>query len=170
MSEDVSPEVPEGAPLFNRAPGKSAAGVNLDGTPFGFRVTGAAAWDSGSEDFAMFSGDGNAASIAAMVKTACLMARGKPEAEVLAWLDAEKARLAADAQERPYKRGGHVIEGMREVYDTMVRETIAYALDEAWEQAYTGHRFGGEGLTLRTREPGRLKGDVPGSRAANRFR
>jgi hypothetical protein len=140
MSEDVNPEVPEGGPLFNRAPGHTAASANLDGAPFGFRVTGDAAWDSDSDDYAMFSAEGNAA-VAAMVKTARLMARGKPEAEVLAWLDAEKARMAADRQERPYKRGGHDIEGMREVYDTMVRETIAYALDEAWTQAY-GHRFG----------------------------
>ena len=37
--------------------------------------------------------------------------------------------------------GEHAVHG--EVYDTMVRETIAYALDGAWQEAY-GHRFGEE--------------------------
>lgn len=137
--------VPEGGPLFNRAPGKTAAEVNLDGAQFGFRVTGDAAWDSDSDDFAMFTAEGNAV-VAAMVKTARLMTRSSPEAETLAWLDAEKARLLKDETERPWKRdrpgreeASHA--GFDEIRDTMVRETIAYALDEAWVGAY-GHRFG----------------------------
>jgi hypothetical protein len=135
-------EVPEGGPLCNRAPGRTAADVNLEGAPFGFRATGDAAWDSNSDDFAMFTAEGNAAA-AALVKTARLMVMNRPETEVLAWVKAEKARMAADEGERPHKRGGHAITGMSEVRDTMVRETIAYALDEAWAQAY-GHRFGEE--------------------------
>jgi hypothetical protein len=143
---DSIPEVPEAGPLFNRAPGRTAADVNLDGAPFGFRVTGDAAWDPDSDDFAMFSNDGNTA-VAAMVKTARLMARSRPEAEVTAWLDAEKERLAADDGEHvsTARQGGpaRTHRGFSEVYDTMVRETIAYALDDAWRQAY-GHRFGEE--------------------------
>ncbi len=131
--------IPEGGPSWNRAPGKTAADVNLDASPFGFKVTGDAAWDSSSDDYAMFTAEGNAA-VAAMVKTARLKTRSEDEAQVLAWLGAEKERLAADRTGRPYKRGGHVVTGMSEVFDTMVRETIAYALDEAWQQAY-GHRF-----------------------------
>lgn len=141
-TESAEPEFPADGPAWNRSPGRSAADVNLDAAPFGFKVTGDAAWDSDSDDFAMFTAEGNAA-VAAMVKSARLMTASRPETEVVAWMDAEKARMAADAAERPYKRGGHDITGMSEVYDTMVRETIAYALDEAWVQAY-GHRFGEE--------------------------
>jgi hypothetical protein len=130
----------EDRPAWNRAPGKTAADVNLDAAPHGFKVTGDAAWDSDSDDFAMFTAEGNAR-VAAMVKTARLKTRAEPEEAVLAWMQAEKEQMAADTAERPYKRGGHVITGHAEVYDTMVRETIAYALDEAWTQAY-GHSFG----------------------------
>lgn len=143
---DSIPEVPEAGPLFNRAPGRTAADVNLDGAPFGFRVTGDAAWDPDSDDFAMFSAEGNAA-VATMVKTARLLARHKPEAEAEAWLAAEKARLAGDAGTYLYlprhqdASGKRVKTGHEEVRDTMTRETIAYALDEVWTDAY-GHRFG----------------------------
>jgi len=132
--------VPEDGPAWNRAPGKTAADVNLDAAPFGFKVTGDAAWDSESDDFAMFTAEGNAA-VSAMVKTARLKTRSEDEAAVLAWIGAEKERMAADTAERPSERGGHAITGMSEVRDTMVRETIGYALDEAWAQAY-GHKFG----------------------------
>jgi hypothetical protein len=137
-------EMPEGGPLCNRAPGRSAAAVNLDGAPFGFRATGDAAWDSDSDDFAMFTQDGNEA-VAAMVRTARIMARCKPEDEVIAWIRAEKARLCADTGSHPYlarhQRPGHEVQaGHGEVYDTMVRETIAYALDEVWQEAYA-HEF-----------------------------
>ena len=122
--------------------------MNLDGAPFGFRATGDAAWDPESGDFAMFSQDGNEA-VAAMVKTARLMTRAATEAGVLAWLDGEKGRLKADTgrhERLPRLRartepGRLTCLGFDEVSDTMVRETIAYALDEAWTAAY-GHRFG----------------------------
>jgi len=139
--EGYSESVPEDGPNWNRAPGKTAADVNLDAAPWGFKVTGDAAWDSDSDDFAMFTAEGNAR-VAAMVKTARLKVRSEPEAEVLAWVQAEKGRMAADAAERPHKRAGHPVTGMSEVRDTMVRETVAYALDEAWTAAY-GHEFGG---------------------------
>jgi hypothetical protein len=138
--------VPENGPDWNRGPGKTVADVNLDAAPYGFKVTGDAAWDSDSDDYAMLTAEGNAA-VAAMVKTAKLKARGEDEAAVLAWIEGEKERLAEDMVRRPVHspissqtgRDTHV--GMSEVFDTMVRETIAYALDEAWVQAY-GHRFG----------------------------
>ena len=138
--------IPEGGPAWNRAPGRTPAEVNLDGAPFGFKVTGDAAWDSGSDDFAMFTAEGNAR-VAAMVKTARLKTRSEDEAAVTAWIEAEKEKLAEDQVRRPVHsrissqtgRDAHV--GMSEVFDTMVRETIAYALDEAWVAAY-GHRFG----------------------------
>ncbi len=129
---------------WNRSPGRTAADVNLDAAPFGFKVTGDAAWDSDSDDYAMFTAEGNAA-VAAMVKTARLMTQDRPEAEVLAWVGAQKEQLAADTGTYRYPPGrlnaGKAKTGHGEVYDTMVRETIAYALDEAWVQAY-GHRFG----------------------------
>lgn len=109
---------------LNREPGRSAAEVNLDGAPMGFRVTGDAAWDTGSTDYAMFSAQGNLA-VAGMVLTASALTLTEPEAVVLAWIETEKARIA---------------DGSPEVYDTMVRETIAYALDTAWARAY-GHTF-----------------------------
>lgn len=120
--------------------------MNLEGAPFGFRATGDAAWDSGSDDFAMFSAEGNKA-VAAMVATARILARCKPEAEAIAWLDAEKARLAADTGSYLHEPRHQDASGKRsktghaEVRDTMTRETIAYALDEAWREAY-GHTFG----------------------------
>ena len=126
--------VPEGGPAWNRAPGRTAADVNLDAAPFGFKVTGDAAWDPDSDDFSMFSEEGNLR-VAAMVKTARLKTRSEEEAAVLIWIKGEKARMAGPVGED----GEHAVHG--EVYDTMVRETIAYALDGAWEQAY-GHRFG----------------------------
>jgi hypothetical protein len=139
--------VPEGGPAWNRSPGRTAADVNLDAAPYGFKVTGDAAWDSGSDDFAMFTEAGNLA-VAAMVATARLKTRGEGEAAVLAWLEAEKERLAEDMTRRPklprlVAAGvpAGMVTGMSEVFGTMVRETIAYALDEAWREAY-GHRFG----------------------------
>jgi hypothetical protein len=146
--EGYRESIPEGGPAWNRAPGRTAADVNLDGAQFGFKVTGeAAAWDSGSHDYAMFSEAGNLA-VAAMVDTARLKTRSEDEAAVLAWIKAEKERLAEDLVRRPQLASltaagapDTPVTGMSEVYDTMVRETIAYALDEAWEQAY-GHRFG----------------------------
>jgi hypothetical protein len=138
--------VPENGPDWNRGPGKTVADVNLDAAPYGFKVTGDAAWDSSSGDYAMFTAEGNAA-VAAMVKTARLKTLGEDEAAVLAWIRGEEERLAEDMVRRTVhspvssqtRRDTHV--GMSEVFDTMVRETIAYALDEAWMQAY-GHRFG----------------------------
>ena len=138
--EGYSASVPDDGPAWNRSPGKTAADVNLDAAPYGFKVTGDAAWDSASDDYAMFTAEGNAA-VAAMVKTARLKTRSEDEGAVLAWIKAEKERMAADATERPHRRGGRVVAGMSEVRDTMVRETIAYALDEAWTEAY-GHGFG----------------------------
>ena len=119
--------VPESGPAWNRAPGKTAADVNLDAAPFGFKVTGDAAWDPDSGDFAMFTAEGNAM-VARMVTEARYRVRNLvAEHFVLAWIADAKGRI---------KRAGH-----GEVWDTMVRETIAYALDEAWTEAY-GHRFG----------------------------
>ncbi len=60
--------------------------------------------------------------VVAMVETARLKCRTDPEAAVLSWLKAEHERVAA---------GGHP-----EVHDTMVRETITYALGESWLAAY----------------------------------
>ena len=111
---------------WNRGEGTTAASVNLDAAPFSFKVTGDAAWDSDSGDYAMSSAEGNAA-VAAMVKTARIRCRTEPEPAVTAWLETERDRLDAS--------------GHGEIYDTMVRETIAYALDEAWQEA-CGHRFG----------------------------
>lgn len=55
-----------------------------------------------------------------------LCSSGQPEHAVLAWLRAETCRITADHGEAG---------------DSMVRETIAYALDSAWRQA-CGHDFG----------------------------
>jgi len=111
--------------MWNRNDNTTAASVNLDGAPHGFKVTGDAAWDSDSDDFAMFSPAGNMI-VAEIVKAARLRCRTEPEVAVSAWLKVEWDRVEA--------------EGHREIYDTMVRETVAYALDEAWQEAY-GHRF-----------------------------
>lgn len=145
--EGFEASITEGGPAWNRVPGKTAAEANLDGAPYGFKVTGDAAWDSDSDDYAMFTAEGNAA-VAAMVKTARLKTRSEDEAAVLAWIRAEKERMEADQTERlylPHLREVHDPEdrctGMSEVFDTMVRETIEYALDEAWVAAY-GHEFG----------------------------
>jgi hypothetical protein len=114
---------------WNRAPARTAADVNLDAAPHGFKVTGDAAWDSDSDDYAMFTAEGNAM-VACMVTEVRYRTRNLvAEADLLAWIEAAKGRI---------ERAGH-----REVWDTMVRETIAYALDEAWTEAY-GHRFGEE--------------------------
>ena len=93
----------------------------------------------------MFSEAGNLA-IAAMVATARLKTRSEDEASVLAWIKAERNASRPDTGTYPYlphlrREPGEFKTGHREVFDTMVRETISYALDEAWEQAY-GHRFG----------------------------
>ena len=121
--------------------------MNLDGAPFGLKATGDAAWDGDSDDYAMFTAEGNAA-VAVMVRTARLKTISEAEGAVTAWIRSEKRRLAADAGEYaflPDHRGpgtsGRTAVGMGEVWDTMVEETIAYALDEPWVQAY-GHRFG----------------------------
>lgn len=115
---------------LNRQPGSTAAGVNLDGAPHGFKVTGDAAWDSSSHDYAMFNEAGNLA-VERMVLGARRSARmGSPEDHLRDWISATTALIASD--------------GFTEVRDTMVRETIAYALNEVWQQAY-GHRFGEEG-------------------------
>lgn len=112
---------------WNRAPGKTAADVNLDAAPSGFKVTGDAAWDSDSDDYSMFSAEGNAA-VARMVTEIRYRTRNLvAEPDVLEYLKACKERIG---------RAGH-----GEIWDTMVRETIAYALDEAWVAAY-GHQFG----------------------------
>ena len=138
--------VPEDGPDWNRAPGRAAATVNLDAAPFGFKVTGDAAWDSDSDDYAMFTMEGNAA-VALMVRTARLKTRSEGEGTVLAWIEAEKEKLSEDQVKRPVhariaaQTGRDVHAGMSEVWDTMVRETIAYALDEAWQDAYR-HAFG----------------------------
>lgn len=122
MNDDQVPVMPEGGPLCNRALGRSAAAVNLDGAPFGFRATGDAAWDSDSGDFAMFTAEGNAM-VGRMVREARYRMRNLvAESDLVSWITAQKARIAA---------AGH-----EDIYDTMVRETVAYALDEAWQQAY----------------------------------
>jgi hypothetical protein len=112
---------------WNRAPGRTAADVNLDAAPLGFKVTGDAAWDSSSVDYAMFSAPGNRL-VADMVTEArrLLADFGVSELTVSAWIDRTKQEIEA---------AGH-----GEVWDTMVRETIAYSLDEAWFAAF-GHRF-----------------------------
>ena len=103
--------------MWNYVPGRTAADANLDASPYGFKVTGDAAWDSESGDWAMFSDEGNRA-VAAMVETARLKCRTEPETAVLSWLKAEHERIAA---------GGHP-----GVHDTMVRQAITYALGESW--------------------------------------
>jgi hypothetical protein len=89
----------------------------------------------------MFTDEGNAV-VAAMVKKARTMVGSRPEAEVIAWIEAETVRIASDSTERPYKHKDtqDTITGHTEVYDTMVGETIAYALDETWREAY-GHQY-----------------------------
>jgi hypothetical protein len=114
---------------WNRQPGKTAADVNLDGAPHGFKVTGDAAWDSDSEDYAMFSPEGNVL-VAGLVKEARVRCRLGSETTVTALLELGKQQI---------EHAGH-----GEVRDTMVCETIAYALDAAWQEAY-GHRYGEEG-------------------------
>src|SRR5215831_4226771 len=132
-SEEPRRIIPPDGGDFNRAPGKTGDEVHLEGIPYSFRATGDAAWDPDSSDFAMFTEEGNAV-VAAMVKKARIMARSRPEAEVIAWVEAETERIAADTTERTYRRDdAKRITGHGEVYDTMVRETIAYALDEAWQ-------------------------------------
>jgi hypothetical protein len=115
---------------WNRSDDSTAAGVNLDAAPSGFKVTGDAAWDSDSADYAMFGGTGNAA-VAAMVRGALQACVCWREGEVLAWVRCQTGRIASQHPE---------------IRDTMVRETVAYALDEAWEAAY-GHRFPGGGAS-----------------------
>lgn len=129
---------------WNRADQPSAASANLDAAPSGFKVTGDAAWDSDSDDYAMFSAAGNAA-VAAMVKSARAQCRHFSEVEAAARLRREMARIEADRGTYPllphlHQPGHENVTGMSEVWDTMVRETIAGALDEAWNLAY-GHRF-----------------------------
>lgn len=140
-SEEPGAVIPPDGGDLNRAPGKTGEEANLEGIRFNFRVTGDAAWDPDSDDFAMFTEEGNVV-VAAMVKKARMMVKSQPEVEVVAWIEAETERIAGDITERPDKhkniRGTHT--GHREVYDTMVRETIAYALDEAWQEAY-GHQY-----------------------------
>jgi hypothetical protein len=145
-SEEPGVAVPADDGTWNRIPGRTGEEVNLDAVPYGFKVTGNAAWDPDTGDFAMFTKEGNAV-VAAMVKKARMMVRSRPEAEVIAWIAAEMERIAADTTERAYKRNDRqgTIAGHGEVYDTMVRETIAYALDEAWREAY-GHRYDEERL------------------------
>jgi hypothetical protein len=122
--------------ICNRVPGRTAAEANLNGAPCGFKATGDAAWDSDSEDYAMFTDAGNA-QVAAMVKTARVMTKTKPEADVMAWLVSEKFRLANSPDVNPRRSGRpDPCTGYGECTDTMVRETIGYALDEAWNTAY----------------------------------
>jgi hypothetical protein len=145
-SDESDQIVPPDDGTLNRVPGRTGEEVNLDAFPHGFKVTGDAAWDADSDDLAMFTKEGNAV-VTAMVKKARMMVRSHPEPEVIAWIRAEMERIAADTAERPYKHNDtqDTITGHREVYDTMVRETIAYALDEAWREAY-GHRYDEEWL------------------------
>jgi|SRR5215472_6686859 len=144
--EEPGVTAPSDEGTWNRIPGRTGEEVNLDAVPHGFRVTGDAAWDPDSNDFGMFTKQGNAV-VAAMVEKARMMVRLQPEAEVIAWIAAEIERIAADTTERAHKRNDRqgTITGHTEVYDTMVRETIAYALDEAWRDAY-GHGFDEEWL------------------------
>lgn len=138
-------EMPPAGPLCNRSETSTGASANLAGASFGFRATGDAAWDSESGDFAMFTRAGDR-KVAAMARRARLMTLAEPECAVLGWLRREKARIKRD----PWPHRAHVlhrrrhflgfIRGHDEVTDTMVRETIAYALDDAWRAAY-GHRF-----------------------------
>lgn len=122
--------------ICNRVPGRTAAEANLNGAPCGFKATGDAAWDSDSEDYAMFTDAGNA-QVAAMVKTARVMTRTQPEAEVMAWLVSEKFRLRTSTDVNSSRNcPGETRTGYSEITDTMVRETIGYALDEAWQAAY----------------------------------
>jgi hypothetical protein len=145
--KDMPDDLP-GPPCLNRTDASTAAAVLLDGGQIGFKVVGDASWDSSSTDWAMFTPDGDRA-VEAMVKTARLLTKTKSEHEVIAWLRAEEAKLCADTD----RHARHPLfqyfgtdppqsdqVGHREVRDTMVRETIAYALDEAWQAAY-GARF-----------------------------
>lgn len=92
---------PDGGDL-NRIPGRTGEEVNLEGIPYNFRVTGDAAWDPDSDDFAMFTEEGNAV-VAAMVNKARMMVRSQSEAEVIAWIEAETERIAADTTKRSHK-------------------------------------------------------------------
>jgi hypothetical protein len=142
---------PGGQPPWNRNPGRSAADVNLDAAPYGFKVTGDAAWDSSSSDFAMHTPRGNR-SVAKMVVGAQVKCASNTETSVQAWLWRRCRRI---------EKRGH-----QEIYDTMVRETIAYALDGAWQRAY-GHRFtqwaisrsGGRSAPIAVNTPELLDGD-----------
>jgi hypothetical protein len=131
---------------LNRIPGRTGEEVNLDALPYGFKVTGDASWDADSDDFAMFTKEGNTV-VATMVRKARMMVRSQPEPEVIAWIRAEMKRIYADSIERSHKQSDTqgTITGHREVYDTMVTETIAYALDEVWQVAY-GKSFDEEWL------------------------
>jgi hypothetical protein len=124
---------------WNRDAQPSAGDANLAAAPAGFRVTGDAAWDSGSTDYAMFSADGNAA-VHRMVARAREMTMSCAEADVYTFVRQAREAIASDEARRPSNlAAGETVEGMGEVFDTMVRETIAGALDEAWAAAY-GHR------------------------------
>lgn len=121
-AQDITAGRPRPAGL-GRRPGRSAVAANLDAAPRGFRATGGAAWDSGSGDYAMFTRAGNQQA-AAMVRAAQSMCRaGRPEAGVAGWLRAERRRIAT---------------AHPEITDVIVQDTVAYALDEAWQAAY-GH-------------------------------
>jgi hypothetical protein len=143
-SEEPEVVIPPDGGDLNRVPGRTGEEVNLEGIPHNFRVTGDAAWDPDSDDFAMFTEEGNAV-VAAMVNRARTMVRSQPEAEVIAWIEAETERIATGTTKRSHKhkdtQSTHM--GHGEVYDTMVRESIAYALDAAWLEAY-GHQYPGE--------------------------
>src|SRR5215468_8601692 len=119
-SDEPGAVAPPDDGTLNRIPGRSGEEVNLDAFPYGLKVTGDAASDADSDDFAMFTKEGNAV-VAAMVKKARMMVRSQPEPEVIAWITAEIERIASDITERAYKHNDRqdTIRGHGEVYDTM---------------------------------------------------
>jgi hypothetical protein len=110
---------------LNRGQGgaEAAKNVNEAGAAFGFKVTGDAAFDEESTDYAMFSDEGNRL-VADLVRRTRDYVEGAQECEAFGFLG-QGRKAIADA-------------GHDEVYDTMVRETMCYALDGVWEEFF-GH-------------------------------
>lgn len=121
----MNDEQPEPGAL-NRQPGVTAASANLDGAPHGLKVTGDAAWDSDSLDYAMHTTAGNLRVAAMVVAARNWIRRGIPEDGVLLIIE-ERARLIGE--DHP------------EVLDAAVQRAVSRDLGEAWQAAY-GHRHG----------------------------
>ena len=93
---------------------------------FGFRITGDAAFDSESEDYAMFSDEGNHLVALLVDNVRKTLKDSKTTAgEVYLMLQSGMTKI---------KELGH-----REVYDTMVRETLCYALDDDYAKVFNNY-------------------------------